>query len=672
MADVNLVIETLKRNFHVRVDYSDLSEHMTLIGSMVQLQAAQAWLRQSYGKQRKMQQRQLMRMTTHGALRGNEGFADRMQRGPQRSHHRCLNCGGSAACGCDGEEDRLTTREDETYFGYRGHPHQHREGRHGHHDQHADYDQVAHQYQHPDYYYYHHHYYQRSGEGASSPNKIDSFDASPKSPSQDALFEQSGRNPLSNTSNADRRKDEAKRTPPDEYSSGKKTRTNPVRSDRKSNEGAEIESIVDRSGADGKNGESSTSADDGRDLDRKTPAAGHKITGGIGLKYTYEKLDLKGLTVTPLPPQKLTDTTNTGADRQSQRLPRRGQLPDSPASASTNSRQGQGSDSAPRAAAGEVNLGDDRRGGLKQRQGPEAVSGDRRGSDARGRAATSAEYVTVRERWHEDNESPPATTTAELDYHIAEYLIKCEHAKVRKIETEFGVVVGRGKRLSDEIVTVTFRLVLPLKDVSNQEEKARDAFVDLMQAAYSQVIQRVVPVDVGSSPAETWMSNLTLVEQSINRTYPNVLVVAGVGSPAMTVIGPFDYVTQLEATIKSYLKIMTNRSSGQLWRGEDDDHLDEFYPDDRGSDENNYLLSVGCTDRTSEVDRRFDRRLTVRIYTANITHLNVDAIVNAGNSSLENWAGVAGDIERAGGAELREDCRNLIAREGPLKVSQAS
>ena len=61
----------------------------------------------------------------------------------------------------------------------------------------------------------------------------------------------------------------------------------------------------------------------------------------------------------------------------------------------------------------------------------------------------------------------------------------------------------------------------------------------------------------------------------------------------------------------------------------------------------------------------------IKLIQGDITKEDVDAVVNAANSSLMGGGGVDGAIHRAGGGTILEECKKIISKIGSLSAGEA-
>lgn len=251
-----------------------------------------------------------------------------------------------------------------------------------------------------------------------------------------------------------------------------------------------------------------------------------------------------------------------------------------------------------------------------------------------------------------------SSVTCDLDFYTVEYVMKSQTQRVDDIEQQFGVAIKSVNRVCEEIVTVAFQRYNPTIQPEN-EEQARRAFLALYESAYKLIVQRTVRAKI--DPPMTASSLLS----AISNVYKERIFASTNPDGVFTLVGPFEEVSAVENFI---LKRNAGQSDAERPRARDRgksqqvDEREELWKAAGGSGSS----AGGCEGPMSVFE--VGGQLTVKVYSADITELPLDVIVNAANEHLQNYAGVAGAIERAGGEELRQDCEVVVDQGGPLRV----
>jgi len=255
------------------------------------------------------------------------------------------------------------------------------------------------------------------------------------------------------------------------------------------------------------------------------------------------------------------------------------------------------------------------------------------------------------------SDATSSSVTCDLDYYVVEYVKKSQMQRVKDIEQEFGVTIRSINRVCDEIVTMAFERYNPTI-LQESEQKALRACLALYDVIYQRIVQRTVQAKTPAA-AYSFIS-------AIDATYKEDVFASANSEGLIVLVGPFDQV----AVVENF--ILKRNSTHSVGNSSDHSH-GKFHRDD---DEEKSGRETGQGGNAESEARgpisvyEFGGRLTVKVYSADITRMAVDVIVNAANEQLQNYAGVAGAIERTGGEELKQDCKDVIEQGGPLKVCQ--
>ena len=185
-------------------------------------------------------------------------------------------------------------------------------------------------------------------------------------------------------------------------------------------------------------------------------------------------------------------------------------------------------------------------------------------------------------------------------------------------------------------------------DGNDSRKEGCDEFIDLYKNFIRNVSRNVIqlPSEAGGEVIDKAMS-------AFQEDYPAVFEREG---NKVVVYAEKDRACDLDRAFKEKLySILESNRRGKVTN--------------QGSFSNQRLQSIQSSQPLGDVQLR--NGVLFSLYQADITKVNVDAIVNAANEHLQHGGGVAAAIVHNGGYEIQHESSEIVRRHGPIPVGEA-
>ena len=216
--------------------------------------------------------------------------------------------------------------------------------------------------------------------------------------------------------------------------------------------------------------------------------------------------------------------------------------------------------------------------------------------------------------------------------------------KISRMEQRFAVKIFWKENTSQ----VWVRPAGKSSDGNDSRKEGCDEFIDLYKSFIQNVSRNVIQL-----PSEAGGEVIDKAISTFQEDYPAVFEREG---NKVVVYAEKDQGRNLDRAFKEKLySILESNRRGKVTN--------------QGSFSNQRLQSIQSSQPLGDVQLR--NGVLFSLYQADITKVNVDAIVNAANEHLQHGGGVAAAIVHNGGYEIQHESSEIVRRHGPIPVGQA-